>query len=43
MNEVVPPLTPQNRKFPIEEGAMYNVEIKETIRSLNQVLATQVP
>lgn len=33
---------PQNPLIPIEEGAMSNVEMREAIHSLTQVLATQV-
>ena len=42
INEVFPPPAPQNPQVPIEEEAMSNVEIRTTIHSLNQVLATQV-
>ncbi|TMX05034.1 hypothetical protein EJD97_003169, partial [Solanum chilense] len=42
LNESVPPQAPQNPQVPIEEGAMYNVEIRSAIHSLTQVLATQV-
>ena len=41
VNEVVPPQTPQNPQVPIEEGVMSNIEIRESIHSLIQVLATQ--
>ena len=42
VNEVVPPKDPQNPQVPIEEGVMSNVEIRASIQSLTQVLATQV-
>ena len=41
-NEVVPPLAPRNPQGPIEEGSMSNVEIRVSIHSLTQVLASQV-
>ena len=41
-NEMVPPQAPQNPQVPIEEGAMSYVEIRASIYSLTQVLATQV-
>ena len=42
MNEVVHPQAPQNPGVPIEEGVLCNVEIRETIHRLTQVLNTQV-
>ncbi|TMX04366.1 hypothetical protein EJD97_009392, partial [Solanum chilense] len=42
LNEVVPPHASQNPKVLIKEGAMSNIEIRKAIRSLTQVLATQV-
>ena len=42
MNEAVPPQAPQNPQVPTEEGAMSSIEIKSTIYSLTQVLATLV-
>ena len=41
MNKANPPPTPQNPQVPIEEGAMSNVEIRDAIHSLTQLLATQ--
>ena len=42
MNEAVPPPAPQNPYVPIEEGAMSNIEIRASIHSLKQVLATKL-
>ncbi|TMX01860.1 hypothetical protein EJD97_023393, partial [Solanum chilense] len=42
LNEEVPPQAPQNPQVPIDEGAMSNVEIRSSIHSLMQMLATQV-
>ena len=42
LNEAVHLQTSQNPQVPIEEGAMSNVEIRATIHSLRQVLATKV-
>ncbi|XP_069145537.1 uncharacterized protein [Solanum lycopersicum] len=42
LNEAIPPHAPQNPQVPIEEGDMSNVEIRSSIHSFNQVLATQV-
>ena len=41
-NEMVPPQAPQNPQVPIEEGVMYNVEIRWAIHRWTQVLDTQV-
>ena len=41
MNEVFPPLAPQNPPIPFKEGAMSNVEITADILSFTGVLATQ--
>ena len=41
-NEAVHPQAPQNPQVPTEEGAMSSIEIKSTIYSLTQVLATLV-
>ena len=41
LNEVVPLQDPENPQVPIEEGVLSNVEIRSSIHSLTQVLATQ--
>ena len=42
VSKEVPPQYPQNPQALIEEGAMSNIEIREGIHNLNQVLDTQV-
>ena len=40
VNEVVPPPAQENPQVSIKEGAISNIQIRETIHSLNEVLAT---
>ena len=42
MSEAVPSQDPQNPKVHIEEGVMSDIDLKASIHTLNQVLATQV-